>query len=113
MKIILRILANALAIYLAARFVPGFVFSGTWLNYLVAGAVLGLINALIRPIITLISLPLIFLTFGLFHIVINIVLLYLASNFIHQMVIQNLWAAIWTIIIISLVNNLFSVLEKD
>jgi len=113
MKIILRIIANALAIYLAARYVPGFFFTGTWLNYLVAGAILGLFNALIRPILALISLPLIFLTFGLFHIVINIIILFLAANFIPQLQIQGLWAAIWSLVIISLINNLFSTLEKD
>lgn len=113
MKIIIRILANALAIYLAARFVPGFVFEGTWINYIIAGAILGLVNALVRPIITLISFPLIFLTFGLFHIVINIVLLYLAASFIPQLAIHGLWAAIWGLIIISLINNLVSFSQKD
>ena len=113
MKIIVRILANSLAIYLASRFVPGFVFDGTLVNLLIAGIILGIINALVRPIVTLISLPLILLTFGLFHIVINIALLILAANFIPQLEIYGLWAAFWGVIIISLTNNIVSFLQKD
>ena len=113
MVFIIRILANALAIYLASQLVPGFIFDGTLANLLIAGVILGIINALVKPVVTLISLPLILLTFGLFHVVINIALLYLADYFTPQLEIQGLWAAIWGLVIISLTNNLVSFFQKD
>ena len=112
MRLIFRILANGAAILIAAKFVPGFVFTGTLVELLIAGAVLGIINALVKPIVELISLPAIFLTFGLFHIVINIALLLLAAKFIPELVIHGLWAAVWGVIIISVLNHLISHLNR-
>ena len=108
MNIVIRILANSGAIYLASRLVPGFVFSGNILDLFIAGTILGLINALVRPVLKFISFPIIFLTLGLFSVVINIFLLYLADSILTAIHIQNFIAAIWVLIIISLVNNLFS-----
>jgi putative membrane protein len=112
MGLIIRILANSAAIWAADRLVPGFVFTGTYVDLLVAGVVLGLINALVRPILNIISFPIIFLTLGLFSLVINIFLLYLAASFLPSLQIQSLSAAFWGLIIISLVNNLVTHLSK-
>jgi len=112
MHIIIRILANSLAIFVASKVVHGFVFTGSWGELLVAGIILGIINSFVRPIVKLISLPLIFITFGLFSVVINIALILLATNFVPGWEIQGFWAAVWGIIVISLVNNFLSVLEK-
>lgn len=106
MGLIIRILANSAAIWAANRLVPGFVFTGSSVDLFIAGAVLGLVNALVRPILNLISFPIVFLTLGLFSIVINIFLLYLAASFLPTLHIQSLSAAFWGLIIISLFNNL-------
>lgn len=112
MRLIFRILANAIAILIAAKLVAGFVFTGTLVELLIAGAVLGIINALVKPIVELISLPVIFLTLGLFHVVINIAMLFLATKFIPQLSIEGLWAAVWGVVIISIMNHLVSHLHK-
>ena len=112
MSLIIRILANSAAIWTADRLVPGFVFTGTYIDLFIAGAVLGIINALIRPILNLISFPIIFLTLGLFSVVINMFLLYLAASFLPHLQIQSLSAAFWGLVIVSLVNNLFSHFNK-
>lgn len=105
MKLIIRILANAAAILIAAKLVPGFIFDGTPLDLLIAAVVIGFINAIVKPVVELVSLPVIFLTLGLFYIIINVVLLMLAAKFIPHLAIHGFWAALWGVIIISLINN--------
>jgi putative membrane protein len=106
MGLLLRILANMAAVLIAAKLVSGFTFAGTPVDLLIAGVVLALVNLLVKPVIQIISLPVIFLTLGIFNIIINIVLLFFAARFIPYLHIENVWAAFWGIIIISVVNHL-------
>ncbi|OGZ34403.1 MAG: hypothetical protein A2Y98_02040 [Candidatus Portnoybacteria bacterium RBG_19FT_COMBO_36_7] len=114
MRFIIRILANALAIYLAAsfKFLPGVTVSGDWKIFLLCGLVLSLINAFVKPILKLISLPLLFITFGLFSLIINILTIWLLTKFISQLSITGLSAFIYTTIIVSIVNWLVSIIFK-
>lgn len=112
MKLIFRVLANAAAILIASKIVPGFIFTGTPLELLLAGTILGLFNALVKPIVKFLTLPVIFLTLGLFNIVINIALLLLAAKFIPHLSIQGIWAAILGMLIISIMNQLVSSFNK-
>lgn len=105
-RVIIHILANSIAIWTASRFVPGFDFSGNWQELLFAGAILGIVNSFIKPIVKLITFPLVLLTLGLFTVIINIVLLFLVANIVPYLIIANLWSAFWAVIIISLVNYL-------
>lgn len=107
MRFIVRILANALAIYLAAYFVIGFDFpheAQDWKLLLLAGLILALFNAVLKPIIKLLSAPLIILTLGLFTLIINAALLWLLAQFLPELAIASLWAYFWGTLIISLVN---------
>lgn len=113
MRLLLRILANSMAILIATKLVSGFIFTGSLLDLLIAGAVIGLINGLIKPLVDLIALPFIFLTLGFFHIIINVGLLLLADKFLDQLTIKGFWPAFWGVIIISLVNHLISHLSKN
>lgn len=70
--LLLRIGVNALAIWVAVTFVEGLEAEGDWVQLLVLALVLGGINALVKPIATLLSLPAILLTLGLFLVVVNI-----------------------------------------
>lgn len=108
MRIVVHILANSLAIFIASRLVSGFIFNGTIPHLIIAGIILGICNSIVKPILKIISFPLIVLTFGLFHIVINLIILFLAERFTPWLEIQTFWAAIWGIIIISLTNNIIS-----
>ncbi len=69
-KFIWQIIAAIISIWLAIQFIPGITFSGNIKTILLIGLVLGLTNAIIKPIIDLITLPLKALTFGLFSLVI-------------------------------------------
>jgi putative membrane protein len=112
MRFIIRILANALAIYLAAYFIQGVTVSGDWKIFLLCGLVLSLINMIAKPILKLISLPLLLITFGLFSLVINILTIWLLTKFVSQLAITGLTAFIFTTIIVSIVNWLVSFLYK-
>ncbi|MBU2580020.1 phage holin family protein [Patescibacteria group bacterium] len=107
MKFIVQILINALAIFLADYLVPGFNFEGDILAFLIAGLVLGLINIFVRPILRFISTPLIVLSLGLFILIINIILLWLAEYFLPELTIVGFWAYFWGILIISALNMVF------
>ncbi len=107
MRFILQILVNALAIFLAAYLVPGIVFTGDILTLIIAGLLLGLINFFIRPILKLITAPLIIFSLGLFIIVINIFLLWLLEYFMPELTIIGFWSYFWGVLIISLVNIFF------
>ena len=77
MAAIVRIIINAAALWVAVTLLTGFNFDGSVLAFLGIGAVMGIINVTIKPILTVLSLPLIMLTLGLFLIVVNAVSLWL------------------------------------
>lgn len=94
-RAIISVIVNGLAIGLTALLLPGIhiqPFSVTTLVLL--GLVFGIINAVIRPIVNLLSLPITFLTLGLFHLVINALLLYLGSLVVTNLKIDNFWWAL-------------------
>jgi putative membrane protein len=81
LRILLSIVANAVALVITAYVVPGIAFTGTLVQLLVAGAVFGLLNLIVRPIALLLSVPLLVVTLGLFYFVLNGILLWLFSAF--------------------------------
>ncbi len=112
LSFIIRIIGNAIALYVAFYLVPGFVVSGSWEQYLIAGLVLALLNLIVRPILKLISFPLILLTLGLFTFVINALILWMLDYLVSFVSIQSLLALIGATIIISIVNLFFSPIAK-
>ena len=70
MRILIALVGNALAL-LATTIVPGILFKGDLLTLLVAGAIFGLFNLIVRPLAMLVSLPLLILTLGLFYFILN------------------------------------------
>ena len=113
LRLIIHVLSNAIGIWASARLVHGIHFYGNWKWLILAGAVLGLINFIIKPIIKLISLPLIWITLGLFTIVINVFLLNLASKIVPAFVIDTWTAAFWAVIVISFINFIVLSLAGD
>ena len=78
-KLLLRLIINAAALYVAAELVNGISFDGDWLAIALVALIFGLVNALIRPLLKLLSLPLMLLTLGLFTLIINALMLWLVS----------------------------------
>lgn len=112
MSFILRFLGNSFALYLANLTIAGFIFHGDIKEYLVAGAFLTLLNFALRPILKIIMGPLIWLTLGLFTIVINGAIVWVVDYFLDFMVIQDLVALFWTTIIISLIGIVSKIISK-
>lgn len=83
MSLILRFLVNAIVLYLIAKYVPGFYHNVTPWTAILAAVVFGLVNALIGPILRLISLPITWITHGLFSLVINYVLFAITIHFVN------------------------------
>lgn len=79
MKLLLRWFVNAAALWAAATLVPGIVITGGLWPLLVAALVVGLLNALVRPVLVVLTLPLTVLSLGLFLLVLNGLLLWLAG----------------------------------
>ena len=101
-------LAVAWAVNAAALWVADVLFTGVridgWKAYLIGAAVLGIANGIIKPIVALLTLPLIILTLGLFLLVINIAMLALAEWIAPDFSITGFWTYVGTIVIIWLVN---------
>jgi putative membrane protein len=101
--ILLRVLVNALAIYLVASLVPGIRVAGVW-TALLAGLVLGLVNAVVRPVLVILTLPLTLLTLGLFLLVLNGLCLWLTSLLVGGFEVQGFWPAVLGALVVSLVS---------
>jgi putative membrane protein len=79
MNLLLRWLAAAVAVWAAVHLLPGITYDGRFTTLLVVALMLGLVNSLVRPLLKALSCGLIVLTLGLFLLVINALMLYLAS----------------------------------
>ena len=110
MRILLSIVANAVALVATAYVVPGITFGGDWVQLLVAGAIFGLLNLIVRPIVLFLSLPALVLTLGLFYFVLNGLLLWGFSKLMPGYDVSGLWAGILGSLVIMVVNWVVSAL---
>jgi putative membrane protein len=113
-KLILRWLINGVALYVAAELVRGIDVKGGWLALAIMALIFGLVNALIRPILKLLTCPLIIVTLGLFTLVINALMLELASWLGRQFglgfYVAGFWPAFWGALVISVVSFVLNLL---
>lgn len=103
MRFLVRLVVNAVAVFLTARLVPGIHVAGPE-TALVAGIILGFVNALIRPILFLLTLPLTILSLGLFIFVVNAICLGLVSWLVPGFTVSGFFSALFGAIVISLVS---------
>ena len=111
MQYLLRLIVIALSLLITTYIVPGFSVSNFW-TALLSALVLSMLNLFIKPIITLLTLPITLLTLGLFSFVINALMLLLAAHFIHGFTITGFIPALLGSIVISLISSLLSMLTK-
>ncbi len=112
MRLIINWLIYTLAIAIAAYFLPGAAVYGPGAALLTA-AVLGLVNAIIRPLFIFFTLPLTIVTLGLFIFVINALLVILASKIVPGFYVASFWSALLFSLIVSAVNWILGGLVKD
>jgi putative membrane protein len=102
-KLLLHWFLSALCLLLVARFVPGFFVQGLGAA-LLAAIVIGLVNGTIGVLLKVVTFPLTILTFGIFWLLINALMLKLAAVFVPGFEVRGLWPAFWGGIILSLLN---------
>jgi putative membrane protein len=108
MRIIARLLINMAALLIIAHILPGVIRVSGWMPAFFAALVLGIVNAIIRPILILLTLPLTLLTLGLFLLVINGFMLWLVSSLVKGFYVNGLWGAVIGSTLISLVSWVLS-----
>jgi putative membrane protein len=111
MNIIISWLLSALAIYISAYILPGIVVAGA-VAALVLAVVLGVINTFIRPILVVLTLPLTVVTFGLFSLVLNTLLIMVAGMVVPGVEIASFWWALLFGVVLALVSALLRSLER-
>jgi len=112
MRILLRFACNAVALYVAAWAISGVSYGNDWWSLLIAAAVFTLVNMWVKPILTLLSLPFIIVTLGLFLFLLNILMLYI-TDWLTDFDLRSFGAAALAAIVVSIVNWVLGMLLPD
>jgi putative membrane protein len=116
MHFLVRLLLNAVGLWVATRIVPGVSYSGGWLPFFAVAIIFGVINATLRPLTKILTCPLILLTLGLFALIVNGLMLWLTSSVSAAMGlglhVDGFWAAFWGGLVVSIVSTVLSVLVR-
>jgi len=107
--LVVRWIVSAVALYLTSSIVRGIEVQ-TFPALLLAAAMIGILNAVVRPIVFLLTLPLTVVTFGLFILVVNAAMLALASAFVPGFEVHGFWAAMWGWLLLSIFTFAINVL---
>ena len=104
---LLRLAITAAALWLASVIVPGMGFASGW-TLLWAALILGVVNALIRPILVILTLPLTILTLGLFLLVVNAAMLGLVAAMLDGFTLSGFWSALFGALLVSIFSGIAS-----
>ncbi len=113
LRALLQIVLNGVAVLIAAYLVPGISYTGSWVYLLLVGLVIGLINLIVKPLVVFFSFPLIVVTLGLFYLVINGLMLYLAAFLLEGLQVQGCAAAILGGLVMAIFNWLVRAFTSD
>jgi putative membrane protein len=117
MPFLIRLLVNAAALWVATRLVPGVSFDGGTLPFLGVALVFGVVNAFVRPLMQILTFPLILVTLGLFLLVVNGLMLWLTSSLSASLGlgfhVNGFWPAFWGAIVVSVTSLLLSMVLRD
>jgi len=108
----IRWAVNALALILTAMIIKGMDFQGI-LSPFVAALVIGVLNAILRPFLIVITLPINLLTLGVFTFVVNGFLIYVTAKVVNGFTVENFWAAFVGAIFLSIISFLLSLFISD
>jgi len=99
-------MANALAVIITAYLLPGVHINGA-LTAVIVAVVLAILNAFLKPLLILLTLPITLFTLGIFLLVINAIIILLASYFVNGFKVDGFWWALLFSIVLSIVNSIF------
>jgi len=112
-KLLVRWICNVIALFVAAWILSGISYGNQWWTLFIAAAVFTLVNAWVKPILAVLSIPFIVVTLGLFYFLINVLMLYLTDWIVPDFEIQTFWWGVLAAIIVSIVNGLLSMVLPD
>lgn len=107
MKLLLKIFISTVAILVAAYIIPG-VSVDSWITAIVVAIVLGVLNAFARPILVFLTLPINFVTLGLFTFIINAFLVWLTALIVAGFSVTTFWVALLLSVVVSLISSFLS-----
>jgi putative membrane protein len=107
-RFLLKIIVSGLALWVADHFLTGFGVSGGLWGYATAGFALGALNTFVRPLLKILTFPLILITFGLFSALINALMLWLAADLTGLVTIAGIGSLLAATIIVSLVQGIIT-----
>lgn len=108
-NLVVRLFVNAVALWGAASIVPGIDLSDSFVAVLIVALIFGLVNALIKPILTLLTLPLLLITVGLFTLVLNALMLWLTAALTQHLAVAGFLPAFLGALVISVVSLLLNI----
>src|ERR1700722_16098954 len=97
---------NTIALFIAIWILSGLSYGSDWWALLIAGLVFTLVNTFLKPLLAVLSIPFIIVTFGIFYFLINVLMLYLTHWIVPQFTIASFWWAALAAIIVSAVNGI-------
>ena len=112
MNLILRIIITALLVMIIAHFMPG-VSVASFTTSIIVAIVLGLLNIFIKPVLVLLTLPVTLITFGLFLLVINALIIMLCTKIVGGFAVESFWTAVFFSIILSISQSILYGFSKD
>jgi putative membrane protein len=104
--LLIRWVSNVVALYVAAWLLSGVDYGDQWWTLLIAAAVFTVVNAWIKPVVTLLSIPFIVVTLGLFYFLLNVLMLYVTDWVVPDFEIRTFWWGVLAAIIVSIINGL-------
>ncbi len=117
MKFLLIVALNAAAAWLTVWLVPGLQYSGDWWRWILFGAVIGLINAIIKPVAKFLTIPIRIVTLGLFTLAINVGLMtlaiWVAKDADVGLTADSIWAALLGGLVLTVVGSALNLVNRD
>jgi putative membrane protein len=111
--LLIRWVSNVAALFVAAWLLSGVTYGDSWWSLLIAAAVFTIVNAWVKPVLAILSIPFIVITLGLFYFLINVLMLYVTDWVVPDFEITTFWWGVLGAIIVSFVNMILSPFLPD
>lgn len=112
MNILVKILLSSIAVIIASYLLPG-VYVDDFITAVIIAVLLSLLNATVKPLLIILTIPITLFTFGLFLLVINALIILMASAIVPGFVADNFWWALIFSFVLSIINALLTDLSKE
>lgn len=112
MKLIVRILLSALAVVILSKLLNG-IYVDSYITAIIVAIVLSLLNFIVKPVLVILTLPVTILTFGLFLLIINAVIILLADKLVAGFGVENIWWALLFSLLLSFLQSIFFSFLKE